>query len=103
MPKFREHAIAVAKAINAGGRARTVPDPPQTPLFHVHLPAPRRAVEEAGAAILAEKGIQMYGAVRSTPDPERCGFEISVGENAMEFSPDEVVALIHELLDRAAA
>ncbi|GLY91757.1 threonine aldolase family protein [Actinoallomurus iriomotensis] len=101
MPVFREHALAIAAAINADGAARTCPEPPQTPLFHIHLPAPKDAVERAGAALLAETGVQLFPRVRSLPDPRRCAFEISVGENAMEFTPDEVVGLVHELLDRA--
>ncbi|MET7329659.1 beta-eliminating lyase-related protein [Nonomuraea sp. NPDC005650] len=103
MPAYREHAIAIAAAINADGAARAHPDPPQTPLFHVHLPAGRRAVERGGEQILAEHGIQLWGRVRSAPDPGRCSFEISVGDNSMDFTPGEVVTLIHELLDRAAA
>ncbi|MBT2233936.1 low specificity L-threonine aldolase [Nonomuraea sp. NEAU-A123] len=102
MPAYREHAIAIAAAINADGAARAHPDPPQTPLFHVHLPAPRRAVEQAGADILAEHGLQLWGRVRTNPDPARSSFEISVGDNAMDFTPEEVATLIHEVLDRAA-
>jgi threonine aldolase len=102
MPAYREHAIAIAAAINADGAARAHPDPPQTPLFHVHLPAPKRAVEQAGADILAEHGNQLWGRVRTNPDPGRSSFEISVGDNAMDFTPEEVVTLIHEVLARAA-
>jgi threonine aldolase len=97
MPAFREHAIA----INADGTARTWPDPPQTLLFHVHLPAAPAAVERAAAALLDEAGVQVFGYLRSTPDPTRCSFEISVGENAMDFTPDEVVRLLHHLLELA--
>lgn len=100
MPAFRDHAIAIAAAINADGVARTVPDPPLTPLFHVHLPAPRRDVERAAETLRADHGVQLYGRLRSGTDPGRCAFEISVGENAMEFTPDEVAALIRELLER---
>jgi threonine aldolase len=101
MPAFREHAIAIATAVNTDGTAYAFPDPPQTPLFHVHLPAPRRAVERAGAAMLAEHGTQLFRRVRSSTDPRSCSFEVTVGENAMEFTPGEVVELIHELLKRA--
>ncbi|MFD1499731.1 hypothetical protein, partial [Streptosporangium lutulentum] len=61
MPAYREHAIAIAAAVNADGAARVHPDPPQTPIFHIHLPALRRAVEQAGAAMFAEHDIQLYG------------------------------------------
>lgn len=98
MPAFRDHALAIAAAINADGLARTVPDPPLTPLFHVHLPRPRADVERAGAALLAARGIQLWGRVRSLPDPHRCAFEVTVGENAMDFAPEEVAALIRELV-----
>ncbi|WP_207756517.1 threonine aldolase family protein [Nonomuraea cypriaca] len=100
MAAFREHAIALATAINKDGAARAWPDPPQTPMFHVHLPAGRRAAEAAGAAMLAEHGTQLFPRVRSSPDPARSSFEITVGENAMEFTPEEVVGLLHELLER---
>ncbi|MEV4363354.1 beta-eliminating lyase-related protein [Nonomuraea sp. NPDC049625] len=103
MPAYHEHAVAIAAAVNADGAAHAYPDPPQTPLFHVHLPAPRRAVERAGEEILAERGIQLWGRVRSAPGPSRCSFEISVGDNAMEFTPGEVVALIRDVLARAAS
>ncbi|WP_217370107.1 threonine aldolase family protein [Nonomuraea antri] len=101
MPAYREHAIAIAAAINADGVALAHPDPPQTPLFHVHLPVPRQDAERAGAELLAEHGVQLWGRVRSASVPGRCSFEVSVGENAMEFTPDEVVALLRDLVARA--
>ena len=101
MGEFREHAIAIAAAITADGVATVVPDPPQTPLFHVQLGAPRRAVERAGQELLAETGVLLYLRVRSSTDPNRCSFEITVGENAMEFDPAEAAALVRDLRTRA--
>jgi len=98
MPAFRDHAVAIAAAINLDGAARAVPDPPQTPLFHVHLPAGKATLERAQAALIADAGVQVFGYARSAPDPGRCSFEISVGESAMSFTPAEVVDLIHRLL-----
>ncbi len=103
MAEFREHAIAIAAAITADGVASVAPDPPQTPIFHVHLPAGRRAVDAAGAALIEEHGTQLFPRVRSAPDPGRCSFEVSVGPNAMELAPAEVAALVRELVDRARA
>ncbi len=98
LPAHRDHAIAIAAAVNVDGAARAVPDPPQTPLFHIHLPIGPAAAEHAAAALLAESGVELFGRIRSAPDPDRCSFEVSVGENAMAFTPDEVVGLIHDLL-----
>ncbi|MEV0202041.1 hypothetical protein [Nonomuraea sp. NPDC050691] len=43
--------------------------------------------------LLAEHGIQLWGRVRTNSDPGRCSFEVSVGENAMDFTPREVADL----------
>ncbi len=101
MAEFRDHARTLAAALNADGVARTVPEHPQTPLLHVHLPVGKDAVERAGADLLAERGVQLYGRVRSSPDPRACSFEITVGENALDFTVAEVVDLIRELVERA--
>jgi threonine aldolase len=100
MAAFRDHAIAIAAAINADGTARTVPDPPQTPLFHVHLPASRPAAERAAAELLADHGVQLFTRPRTAPDPATCSFEVTVGENAMAFTPEEVVGHIRDLMLR---
>ncbi|WP_430502722.1 threonine aldolase family protein [Micromonospora trifolii] len=101
LPAHREHAVAIAAAINADGVARAFPDPPQTPLFHVHLPVGPDAAMRAADALLAADGVELFGRVRSAPDPDRCSFEVSVGENAMDLAPDEVVTFIRELLRHA--
>jgi len=100
LPAHREHAIAVAAAINADGAARAAPDPPQTPLFHVHLPVGPAAARRGAAALLADTGTELFGRIRTAPDPGRCSFEICVGDNTMGFAPHDVVALIRDLLRR---
>jgi threonine aldolase len=102
MAGFRDHAVAIAAAINSATAAHTVPDPPLTPLFHVHLPAPRAAVERAGEELLTERGVRLYGYLRTSPDPHHCSFEVTVGDEACAFSPAEVAELIEDLLARAA-
>ncbi|MFE9187977.1 threonine aldolase family protein [Micromonospora sp. NPDC007208] len=101
LPAHREHAVAIAAAINADGVARAFPDPPQTPIFHVHLPVGPDAAMRAADALLAADGVELFGRVRSAPAPDRCSFEVSVGENAMDLAPDEVVTFLHELLRHA--
>jgi threonine aldolase len=102
MAAYRDHAVALAAAINSGTAARTVPDPPLTPLFHVHLPAPPAAVEAAAEELLAARDVKVFGYLRTSPDPARCSFEITVSEEACGFSPAEVAELVDELLARAA-
>lgn len=101
MPAFRDHAVAIARAITEDGVATVRPDPPQTPLFHVHLPAPPDAMDRAGKELIAERGVQLFSRVQTDALPGRCKFEVSVNENALEFGADEVAVLIRELVARA--
>jgi hypothetical protein len=98
MKEFKAHALQLAAAINADGGACTVPEIPQTTMFHIHVPIPRAQLERGGLAIQQKHGIQLFSRTLSQPNPRWSAFEVSVGENAMAFSPDELVQLVHELL-----
>jgi hypothetical protein len=100
MPEFHAHARALASAINADGIGFAWPDPPQAGMFHVHLPAPKAAVELAAESLVEDEGVQLFLSVRSNSDPRRCSFEAGVGENALGFTGDEVVALLRSLIER---
>ncbi|ONI86735.1 threonine aldolase [Saccharothrix sp. ALI-22-I] len=97
MAEFRDHARAVAAAINADGYARTRPEVPQTPLFHIHLPASKDAVAAAAKRILEETGVELPQHPKASPDPTRCGIELTIGVASLEFTPQEVADLIRQL------
>jgi threonine aldolase len=101
MAAFRDHAVAIAKALTSGGVADVLPDPPHTPLFHIRLPVPAAAAEAASKALVDEQGVHLFTRVRRESWPDRCRVELTVGENAMEFAPDEVAALYAEVVRRA--
>jgi threonine aldolase len=101
MPAFRDHAVAIAKAITSRGVALVVPDPPVTPLFHVVLPVDAGAAAAVRDELIAERGVQVFTFVGAEAVPNWCRFEITVSENAMEFTPDEVAELIGEIVRRA--
>lgn len=100
MGAYRDHAVAVAAAITADGVAHVVPDPPQTALFHVHLPVPLADLERAGEALVATRGIQVFSRGASGPDPARSACEVTIAEHSMAFIPGEVAALVRELAGR---
>lgn len=101
MPAFRDHAVAIAAALTEDGVATVRPDPPQTPLFHVHLPVAPDALDRAADELITERGVQLYSRTQTDQLPDRCKFEVSIGENAMAFTPDEVATLVRELVNRA--
>ncbi|ROP35382.1 threonine aldolase family protein [Saccharothrix texasensis] len=97
MAEFRDHAVAVAAAINADGYATTRPHVPQTPMFHVHIPAPKDVVAAAAERILAESGVELPRRPKSSPDPTRCSIELTIGVVSLDFTPREVADLIRRL------
>ncbi|MBB5953516.1 threonine aldolase [Saccharothrix tamanrassetensis] len=97
MGEFLAHARAIAAAVNADGYARTRPEVPQTPLFHIHLPAPREAVSAAARAIFEETGDELPLHARAGSEPGRSSIELTIGLTALEFTPQEVAALIRRL------
>src|ERR1700722_3911027 len=99
MAMFREHAARLAAAVVAT-EAVVGLDPPQTSLFHVHVPLSSDALEQAGAGLIAEEGVQLFLYARPSSTPHWSAFEISVGENALEFSPDEVASLVRDIIER---
>jgi len=101
MSAFRDHAVAIARALTEDGVADIKPDPPQTPLFHVHLPVAPADADRAGEELISSRGVQLFSRVQTDPLPGRCKFEVSIGENGMELAPDEVAALVRELVARA--
>lgn len=101
MADYRDHAVAIASALSAAGIAEVYPDPPCTAMFHLSLPVAAADLDRANQEIMDERGLQVIS--RAQPrHPGRCTVEVTVSENAMEFTPDEVVALYRELLERAA-
>lgn len=50
MPRYYEHALAIAGALRSNPNIEIVPDPPQTPMMHLHLTRHRGRVQRGRAA-----------------------------------------------------
>ena len=90
MPVFWERAKEIAAALADVPGVEVVPATPQTPLFHVLVHAPKEALEQAHARLVEERGVQLFLYARTTTSPSSSRFELTVGENAMEFEVEEV-------------
>jgi threonine aldolase len=102
MPAYLEHARALAAALAAVDGVEIVPDPPQTPLFHLHLDGERAALVDAALSVAEERKVFLFADPSSTGSPRRHRHEVMVGEVTLELSPDEVRDLYAEILARAA-
>jgi threonine aldolase len=103
MPAFWARARELAAALASVPGVEVVPDPPQTPLFHVHVHAPKDALERAHAALVEERGVELFRYARTTTSPRWSRFELTVGENAMAFDVEEVRDVVAELVSLTAS
>ena len=99
MPEFLVHTRALAAALAAVPGITVVPDPPQTPLFHLHLAVERDALWERALDVAARDGVWLFGPPDATVVPGVTKVELNVGEPALEIAPDEAAALFARLLD----
>ena len=102
MPELVAHTRAIAAALRGLSGIDVVPDPPPTPMFHLHLRIdPDRAVD-AALAVAEEAGIWFGDTFSPTAVPGVQRLELFLGEPALEVSPEDARALFAALLERAA-
>jgi threonine aldolase len=98
MPKYVAHAQAIARKLHGMPNVEVLPDPPQTPMMHLHLRVSEDAFRAATCRIARERAIFTWP--RSAPGltPSVRVVEFTVGDATLEFKPDEVAAIINELV-----
>ncbi len=98
IPGFVEHARAVAAALAAVDGVEIVPDPPQTPMFHVLLRGDRDRLCDAALTIAERRKVFLFGELRPTASPSHHLHEVTVGDATLALEPDEVAALYAEIV-----
>lgn len=99
MPRFLDHARAVAGALRELPGLTIVPDPPQTPLFHILVRADVQTVRERATRIAMERRVWLFDTLAPTVVPDVSKVELSIGEPALEISPEEAAELFQILID----
>ena len=103
LPVHAAHARALAAALSEVEGIEIVPDPPQTPLFHVLLRGDRERLAEAAVQIAEERKVFLFADPSSTTSPSWQRHEVMVGEVTLALEPAEVAELYTEVLARATA
>jgi hypothetical protein len=98
MKAYRDHALAVAGALQGVDRVRMVPDPPQTSMFHLHLQVPAADFERNVIRVAEEEGIWTWASTFPSTNPDWQVVELSVGDATLEFEPEEVRRVIERLI-----
>ena len=104
MAAYVAHAQAIATALADDERVLVVPDPPQTPMMHLHLRTSAAAVTAGIRRMATEQHLWTWSGSLPTETPGYRRVELTVGEATLGFTPPEVVAAVRTLLpDRPAA
>jgi threonine aldolase len=100
MPEFLGHARALGGALRDVPGVDVVPDPPQTPLLHLHLRGDREQLARRSLELAHERGVWLFAppALRATDVDRVSKFELNVGEPALEISPAEAAELFSIVL-----
>jgi threonine aldolase len=98
MKAYRDHALAIATALDGLDRVRVIPDPPQTSMFHLHLNVPAEDFERNVILVAEEEGIWTWASTFPSTTPDWQVVELSVGDATLEFEPDEVHWVIERLV-----
>jgi threonine aldolase len=99
MPRFLEHARAVAAALRELPGVAIVPDPPQTPLFHLHVRGDPQTIQERATRIANERRVWLFDTLSPTVFPGVSKVELSIGEPALEISSREAAELFEMLVN----
>jgi threonine aldolase len=99
MPRFLEHARAIGAALRDVPGIDVVPDPPQTPLFHLHLRGDHDALGERALDLAEERRVWLFRKPAPSVAPNVCVLELNIGEPALEISADEASELFAAVLE----
>jgi threonine aldolase len=102
VPVYVQHARALAAALATLDGLEVVPDPPQTPLFHILLRGDRERLADAALSVAEERKVFLFADPSSTTSPSWQRHEVMVGEPSLQLEPDEARNLYREILARAA-
>jgi threonine aldolase len=102
MAEFADRARTLAATLARVPGVHVVPDPPQTPMFHLHVDAPPAAVREVVRRLREdENGLAPPGWVQTMPSPDRSGFELTVSAHLDDITDTEIADLFTELIKQA--
>ena len=98
MGAYLEHARSIATAVAAIDGVDIVPDPPQTPMMHLHLRTTKAAVVAGVRRMATERGVWTWSGSSATDTPGIRRVELAVGDDTLAFSVGEVAEIVRALL-----
>ena len=99
MPRYWEHAKAIAQCLRPVPNVEVIPDPPQTLMMHLLLHADDKAIRAAACEIAREQGIYTFAKTMPAQSPKARIVEFGVGDATLAFPPQEIADLIGRLVN----
>ncbi len=98
MGAYVAHARAIAAELAEMDGVLVVPDPPQTPMMHLHLRTTEAAVTAGIRRMATEQRLWTWGGSSPTETPGYRRVELTVGDATLGFTPVEVADAVRALL-----
>lgn len=100
MPRYFEHAKAIAKALRGIAGVEVIPDPPQTNMMRLLLRNDEKGLRAAACRIAREEGVYTFKWSAPGQSPSTRMVELSVGDATLELKPREAAGIIGALVRR---
>ena len=98
MPRYFEHACAIAKALQGVRNVQVVPEAPQSPMMLLHLKVDKEAFATRSWRLAEEQGLGTW--LTGTPGPLGTQVvELGVGDATLALTPQEVAAVVDRLIN----
>ena len=100
MPRYAEHAKAIAERLRALPNVEVVPDPPHTNMMRLHLRVDETALRASACRLARERGIFTWPQGMPGHAPGVRMVELTVGDATLAFAPEEVAQILAQLTQR---
>jgi threonine aldolase len=97
MPRYFEHARAIARALRGAAGVEVMPDPPQTNMMRLLLRTDEKELRAAACRIAREQGVYTFKWSAPGQSASTRMVELSVGDATLEFKPREAARIIAAL------
>jgi threonine aldolase len=98
MKAYYEHALAIADELRGLASVEVVPDPPQTPMMHLHLRVDEKAFTLNALRIAEDQSIFTWTGTSPTDTPSIRRVELTVGDATLGFAAKEVAQIVEQLV-----
>ena len=99
MPQYVQHAQEIAARLRDLPNVQIVPDPPQTPMMHLHVQIEESAFLRAAVHIAEHAGIFTWAGTSPGLTPATRVIEFTVGDATLDFTAAEAAGLVARLVN----